>query len=381
MINEALDAEGRFVDFVDAGVKGKPRLGVAALKTSITDVAKCIVNDDGLDGFDVGSSVEYEIALQVPDLSGFSAVSYDSYVFNVADVAEAGLTLPAASEVKVLMDVPSPDTDVTGTSGLTIGVSGDTLSVNGLKTVFAEPSGSGVANKAAIPAGSLIRVRYQAVLNTGASFSAPGGGALNPNANTATLTRSKSDTGTETKTATANAYSFKLDLVKVDKDDTSKKLGGAKFEVSRDGQALKFTKLSDELYRLDAAGGTEVVAHTDGTLSLQGVEARELSFKETTAPSGYFKVSDFTVEVVPVWDVEATQVTVASYRTGGTNLAYVSQDGRSVVVADPAHSLTNLPYTGGIGILILLIVGALILVFAIRPYYLAKRAEATANLI
>jgi hypothetical protein len=187
--------------------------------------------------------------------------------------------------------------------------------------------------------------------------------------------------GTESRSATANAYTFKLDLVKVDKDDTSKALGDASFEVSRDGQALKFTQVSAGVYRLDAAGGTEVTTHTDGTLSLLGVEARELSFKETTAPSGYFKVSDFMVEVVPVWNADASEVTVSSYRTGGSNLAYVSQDGRSVVVADPSKSLANLPYTGGIGILLLLIVGGVFLMVAVRPYYLSHRAEVTANIL
>jgi hypothetical protein len=195
------------------------------------------------------------------------------------------------------------------------------------------------------------------------------------------LTRSKNDGGAESKTATANAYSFKLDLVKVDKDDTSKALGDAKFEVSRDGQALKFVKLSDGVYQLDAAGGTEVVTHTDGTLSLQGVEARGLSFKETTAPSGYFRVSDFTVDIRPEWDADATQITKVTYATSGTNLAYVSQDGRQVMVLDPAWSLANLPYTGGVGILVLLIVGGLMLAFAVRPYILSKRAERDANLV
>ncbi|MEE8724959.1 MAG: hypothetical protein SOI15_02655, partial [Bifidobacterium crudilactis] len=385
VFNEDLGDEGRFVDFVDAGVKGKPRLGVAVLKTTVTDVAKRIVNDAGLDGFDVGASVEYEIALRVPDLSGFSSVSYASYAFDVVDVAEPGLTLPVVSGVRVLVDVPSPDTEVTNTSGLTLGVSGDTLTVAGLKAVFAEDSGGHVANKAALPAGSLIRIRYMAVLNTNASFSAPGGGALDPNVNTVTLTRSMSDGTSETRSAAANAYSFKLDVVKVDKDEVSRPLGGAGFEVSRDGQALKFVDVGSGVYRLavpgDAAPVGEVFSHADGTLTLLGVEARELSFRETTAPSGYFTVSDFRVEVIPVWNPDASEVTVASYRTNGSSLAYVSQDGRSVVVADPSKSLANLPYTGGVGILLLLIIGGVFLVVAVRPYYLSHRAEATANIL
>ncbi|MEE8703278.1 SpaA isopeptide-forming pilin-related protein [Bifidobacterium crudilactis] len=382
VFNEDVGDEGRYVDFADAGVKGKPRLGEASLKSMVTDVAKRIVNDAGMDGFDVGSEVEFEIALRVPDLSGFSSVSYAAYELAVSDVAEPGLTLPAASGVRVLMDVPSPDTDVTSQlPPSSITVSGQMLTVSGLKAVFAEDAGGHVANKAVLPVGSLMRIRYRAVLNAGASYSVPGGGGLGSNENTVTLTRSKSDGSPETKSATANVYTFKVDLVKVDKDEVSKRLGGAQFEVSRDGQVLKFLRLSDGVYRLDAAGGTAVVTHTDGTLSLLGVEARGLSFKETTAPSGYFKVSDFGVDIRPVWNEDATQVTKVTYATSGTNLAYVSKDGEQVVVLDPAWSLANLPYTGGVGILVLLIIGGLILAFAIRPYILSKRAERDANLV
>ncbi|MCI1661045.1 MAG: hypothetical protein LKI41_07910, partial [Bifidobacterium psychraerophilum] len=402
VFNPDLGDDGGLVDFADAGVKGKPRLGRASLKTSVLDVSKRVLNDAGMDGFDLGASVEYEIALQVPDLSSFAALPYSSYVFALSDVADAGLTLPAASSVRVLMDVDpstgasSPGTDVTGTPGLSVSVSGQTVSVDGLKAVFAESDGaSGVRNKADVPVGSLIRIRYAAVLNTGASLSSPGGGALDPNVNTATLTRSRiagvspgwddAGAGVESRSAVAHAYVFGLDLVKVDKDDTTRVLGGAGFEVTRDGQVLRFTKLSDGVYRLAVPGDTgvlnEVFSHTDGTLKLLGVEARGLSLRETTAPSGYFKVPAFMVEVLPVWNTDATEVTLASYRTHGTSLAFVSQDGRAVMVADPAHSLANLPYTGGVGILILLVLATLFLVFAVRPYYLSHRAETTANIL
>nr|WP_274955215.1 SpaA isopeptide-forming pilin-related protein [Bifidobacterium crudilactis] len=349
-----------------------------------------------MDGFDVGSEVEFEVALRVPDLSGLSNVSYDSYVFDVADEAASGLTLPAdGSGVEVFVDALSP-TEPQTLPPSSIAVSGDTLSVDGLKAVFAESSGSGVRNQDAVPVDSLIRIRYRAVLNASAVVSSPvEGESLKPNVNAVTLTRSYTDSategwtdngdGTESKSATANVYSFTVDVVKLDKDDRSTTLGGVGFEVSRDGEPLRFEKVVDGVYRLAVSGeggATQAVTtHTDGTLSLQGVEARELSFKETKAPSGYFRVSDFTVDIRPVWNEDATQVTKVTYATAGTNLAYVSKDGRQVTVLDPAWSLANLPYTGGMGILILLIVGGLMLVFAVRPYVLSKRAERDANLV
>jgi fimbrial isopeptide formation D2 family protein len=400
VFNEVLGGDGGFVDFANAGVKGKPRLGQAALKTTVTDIAKRIVNDAGLDGFDVGSQVEYEIALQVPDLNDFS-VPYDAYEFRVEDTADSGLTLPDASGVKVLLDTPSPDTDVTGAlPSSSVTVSGQTLTLTGLKTLFADDNGSsGVTNK--LPAGSLIRIRYTAVLNKEhATYAVPTSGVVAANMNEAKLTRSHvgavsegwtdagAGAGVESKMVKANAYSFRVELSKRDKDDLSTTLVGARFKVLRDGRPLDFVEVpaaGSGVYRLAVAGDTGVTQSVetvaDGKLTVQGVEARELVFEEIAAPSGYFKVSDFTVDVRPIWDADATLVTELAYVTSGSNLAYVSEDGRQVIVLDPAWSLANLPYTGGIGILVLLIVGGLILAFAIRPYILSKRAERDANLV
>ena len=382
VFNEALEdvVEDGMVDFADAGVKGKPRLGQAALKSDFADVYKRIVNDPGMDGFDVGSEVEYEIALRVPDLTKLDGVvSFGDYVFEVADVLPSGLDVTGTlASVRVFVG----DAERTGDASVTL--QDGRLTVSGLKALFAVAGSSPVVNDAGVvPVNGVVRIRYAAVLADGALVSKPGVDGLKPNANTVTLTRSTGPSATESKTATANVYSFTVDVVKLDKDDRSTRLGGVGFEVSRDGKPLKFVG-SAGVYRLAVAGETgsaTVATKADGTLSLQGVEARELSFKETKAPSGYFKVSDFTVDIRPVWNEDATQVTKVTYATSGTNLAYVSQDGRQVTVLDPAWSLANLPYTGGIGILVLLVVGGLMLVFAVRPYVLSKRAERDANLV
>jgi hypothetical protein len=279
-------------------------------------------------------------------------------------------------------------------------VSGQTLTVTGLKALFAESDGaSGVRNKAVVPAGSLIRLRYTAVLNKEhAEYSAPTSGVVTANVNEVTLTRSRvgvvsegwtdAGAGVESKMVSANVYSFRVELSKRDKDDVSTTLVCARFKVLRDGQPLDFVEVpaaGSGVYRLAVAGDTGVTQSVEsvagGKLTVQGVEARELVFEETMAPSGYFAVSDFMVDVRPVWDADAMLVTKVTYATSGTNLAYVYEDGKQVMVLDPAWSLANLPYTGGIGILVLLVVGGLMLAFAIRPYYLSKRAERDANLV
>jgi fimbrial isopeptide formation D2 family protein len=391
VLNEGLGNAGdsaAYVDFADAGVNGKPRLGQAALKTTVTDVAKFVVNDPGLDGFDVGSRVDFEVQVPVPS-SLPDGVSFDDYVFDVSDSPDSSLKFDVSRGVSVLLDAQ----DVSGELAGDITFTEDSLKVSEVGKLFAEGGSSQVVLRAGM-SGKTVLIRYSAMLQADALLSKPAD--VKTNANTVTLTRTKStvlpdgwtldgDAGTEWKQASAKVYSFRVDVVKADKDALSTKLAGAEFEVSRDEQTLKFVKLAGEgEYRLATQGETGVTTVSTGAggkLSLQGVEARGLSFKETVAPSGYFKVSDFAIGTVPTWNEDVSAVTAVSYESSGSNLANVSEDGGHVVVLDPAWSLANLPYTGGIGILILLVVGALILVFAIRPYVLSKRAERDANLI
>ncbi|XOQ63838.1 MAG: hypothetical protein ACFWT0_04315 [Bifidobacterium crudilactis] len=74
------------MDFLDASLNGGPSFGAAAVKTMMTGIAKRVVGDTGMDGFDVDSSVDYEIALLVPDSSSFSGAACNSYQFNLIDV-------------------------------------------------------------------------------------------------------------------------------------------------------------------------------------------------------------------------------------------------------------------------------------------------------
>ncbi|MFT8532161.1 isopeptide-forming domain-containing fimbrial protein [Bifidobacterium aquikefiri] len=393
--NEDL-SDGVMVDFADAGVNGKHRLGVAELKTMRMELSKRIINDGGVDGFDVGGSVEFEIAVKVPDLTGYTSTGYSSYEFSLSDVAAAGLTLPDASGVRVLMDVdPStgvsaPNTDVT--SQVSVAVSGQTLTVDELKALFAQ-NASPVENKTTVPAGSLVRVRYAAVVNENAEWT-DAEGTVESNDNTVTLTKTQSDGNVDTSvSATARVYSFVLNMVKVDKDHTSTFLPGAEFEASRskaDGSGTETLEFMGQgagsgVYRLAVSGDTgattTLITGTNGRLALQGVEARAITLKETKAPDDYFGMPNVGVGAVAVWTPTLSDVQVVSYRTSGSVLASVSSDGSTIMLADPSVSLMNLPYTGGVGIMILLTLGVSITILAIRPYYLSHCAEATANLI
>lgn len=406
VFNANLGTDGTFVDFADGGIKGKPQLGVAMIKSSSTALSKRVLNDTNMDGFEIGQKVDFQIAARVPNLAGFSSVNYANYHFSLVDEAALGLIMPSSdAAIHVYMDVnpttglAAVDTDVT--DQINIDISGQTITISGLKALFAKAGSGGKVENNDVPVGSFIRVRYSASVGSNISFSTPGGGGMKPNVNTVTIdTVDASGASNTSQTAEAHVYSFQMDLLKVDKDDQTRFLEGAEFKVSReklfgDGREdLHFVDTGDSVYRFATANeiaagkdstGADVtdvlVSQGQGNITIQGVEARTLRLKETHAPDDYFEIPAFTVDPTPVWNIDGSEVTLVSWRVSGTALAYVSQDGRTIVMADPSKTLINLPYTGGTGVMLLLLIAISITVLGIRPYYVAHSAEATANLI
>lgn len=115
-------------------------------------------------------------------------------------------------------------------------------------------------------------------------------------------------------------FSAQLNLEKVAFNDAATKLAGAEFEVTKDGQPVKFVKSSDGLtYTLstdpNASTTNKVVfgVDVDGTIkpvTLDGLAADTsdpvtYTFKETKAPAGYIlgeNAVTFTVKVTPNFD-------------------------------------------------------------------------------
>ncbi len=123
-----------------------------------------------------------------------------------------------------------------------------------------------------------------------------------------------------TITDTEQLFSAKLDMEKVAFNQIGTKLAGAEFEVTKDGQPVKFVKSSDGLtYTLstdpNASTTNKVVfgVDVDGTIkpvTLDGLAADTsdpvtYTFKETKAPAGYIlgeNAVTFTVTVTPKFD-------------------------------------------------------------------------------
>ena len=150
-------------------------------------------------------------------------------------------------------------------------------------------------------------------------------------------------------------YQGNITLTKTGENDV--KLANAGFEVrkdSKDSKALKFTKLTDGVYKYDPNGTeTEVFTKADGTVKVQGLNVGTYYFKETTAPKGY-SVNQNQSEATLAVEGKASAVLTATTSMTDTKLS-------------------ALPSTGGIGTTIFTIAGCLIMVTAAGLFFASRK--------
>ena len=142
---------------------------------------------------------------------------------------------------------------------------------------------------------------------------------------------------------------FEIPVFKYTGTDTA--LAGAKFILSTDPnctdstKTLKFKLNSDNKYRYDTNGTTELASLTDGMIHIEGIKAGTYYLKETEAPKGYNLLK--TIQKIEILED-------GSIKLNGT------ENTGNVRVQNNKGSL--LPSTGGMGTtLIYLIGGALVL--------------------
>lgn len=142
---------------------------------------------------------------------------------------------------------------------------------------------------------------------------------------------------------------FEIPVFKYTGTDTA--LAGAKFILSTDQnctdstKTLKFKLNSDNKYRYDTNGTTELASLTDGMIHIEGIKAGTYYLKETEAPKGYNLLK--TIQKIEILE------------DGSIKLNATENKG-NVRVQNNKGSL--LPSTGGMGTtLIYLIGGALVL--------------------
>lgn len=152
-----------------------------------------------------------------------------------------------------------------------------------------------------------------------------------------------------------NVYQGNITLTKTGENDV--KLANAGFEVrkdSKDSNALKFTKLTDGVYKYDPNGTvTEVFTKADGTVKVQGLNVGTYYFKETTAPKGYSVNQNQSEATLAVKDKASAVLTATTSMTD--------------------TKLSALPSTGGIGTTIFTIAGCLIMIAAAGLFFASRK--------
>ncbi len=131
---------------------------------------------------------------------------------------------------------------------------------------------------------------------------------------------------------------YKISLVKLDKDDSTKELAGAKFKLEKQNEEGKWVVF-----------GTEQITNDDGVAAWDGLGEGSYRLTETEAPKNYIKVNK---------PLEVTLATDANTKTNIANVTFTNGEA---------------PHTGGSGTLIYTIVGLIILGGAAAVLIVSRR--------
>jgi len=298
---------------------------------AIGDLEK-LVKDNETDGFEelaevaIGDTVTYQVTFTTSNYAVYevevegvkSTVSKQIQKYTVSD------TLPNFLEKVTITSVTVDGTAITT----------PTFTNNAFDIVWAE-KGQNLYNN-----GAKVVVTYTATITENVAV----GGT--DNKNTVTVKWTDEDDKTAELSDTANVHSYKMNLTKVDENNT--KLDGAKFKLydaATEGTEIKVVKVSDGVYRVAKTGETGVEIEA-GEVVVNGLDADvNYYLEETVAPAGYNKLT--------------ARQAVTLVTTGEETTTIADAD---VTVENKKG--TELPSTGGIGTTIFYALGAVMVIGA-----------------
>lgn len=220
-----------------------------------------------------------------------------------------------------------------------------------------------------------IQVDYSATVTSDAVIGTTG------NDNKAVLTYGNNSTTTES--STTKTYVWEMGVRKfanLGGDDTNHALADAEFQLyKKDGDTQKYAKFvktsTTSVYKLtgwtnNATEATKVKTPANGNITFEGLDAGTYYLEETTAPTGYNKL---TAPITVVID-RGTLPTVAS-QTISYTVKYGDTTADDHVVRVENKAGTVLPSTGGIGTTLFYVIGGGLMVAAIVLLVTKKRME------
>lgn len=300
--------------------------------------------------FDVGEYAEFKITGKVPDTTG-----YTSYTYIISDTWTDGLELDIEKVLFTVTIGDNPITDVTPVYNQNN--KGFTLTFDMTKYQEGE-----------YQVGDLIVVTYNLKITEDAINSSN-------TKNSATLTYSN-DPKDLTKTTTTppveeRVYSSKIEVLKVDGEDTEVLLSGAKFVLQNSEGKYYAAILSDDSKLLEVlwkdtleeatvftTNENGVLTYNEVLIGFEGLMDGDYKLIETEAPEGYNKIpKPIDVTVAGTEDENENKVPVVTSLTVENN-----------------HG-TSLPSTGGIGTTLFIIIGSLLLVSSVVLLIANKRIK------
>ncbi|MFT9009134.1 MAG: SpaA isopeptide-forming pilin-related protein [Bifidobacterium sp.] len=410
-----------FVDYEDVG-GNKRELGVGVLKNEdIPYMWKEITN--GENGFGIHDVVQYQITYPIPAIGTHSTDT--SYAISIADVPGAGITFDESETVNSLSITAGKNpVELSKVDGITAAVTGGTFNLGGIEKLFIGGSsgawtdlqkltvdvidwqGEPDTEIVDVSPGTLLYIRFTARVNNNAvsidatqyphnDAKAATNPDLAPNTATATLTQPGVNDPDDKDSATA--YVFGINLKKVNKGNHKQTLEGAEFAIKRlkDDKDLNFDSIGSGEFELTWSGVSVPTSFSNGVFKITGLSAGKYEFTETKSPSGYYALDPFIVVIKPNWFtsidhyksgqiVDTLEYSVEDVADDTVWIGDLNTDTgkyQTVYVGDPESNVANLPYTGGIGIAIFLIVGICVTVVGIRAHRQSVKAETAATAI
>ncbi len=349
------------------------------IKADIPDVTKDIVVDSKAvkgNTFNINDTVNFRLTGLLP--KNFD--SYKTYSYKFTDTVSKGLTL-----------VYNPDKDETKTSLKATVKNGETeteLPSEQYKvTVTKKESGEtelGVefsdlhnlvdtsGEKVTVDSSSNIIINYTAVVNENAVPGVLG----NPNKVYLEYSNNPNNSSKgQTTEKIVYVYEFGLALTKL-ASDTNKPLQGAEFILSKtEGEKTYYAQFKEaskagENRKLQgwvetSEQATSLATDADGKINVEGIEAGTYTLTESKTPTGYNTMKSVTFTITANIDENGVLKGLSAVLDGDSTNVSISNDGiidtGIIPITLVNQRASNLPFTGGMGVVAIYILGGVLL--------------------
>ena len=345
-------------------------------KANIPTVDKWVKNDakksDGSEsdwGKVADSQVEQELNYKLVGTVANNVATYDTYYYKFTDKLSAGLTADVNSiHVKILNG--TTETEITSGFKKNVASNNDATDAKDqtstLSVEFADLKAAAKAENVTLDSNSKVIVYYNAKLDKTKAFKVASLG--NPNEVYLTYSNNpNTDSKGDTQHHEVKDYTYKLNIVKQGDGTEKQKLQGAMFTIKATGADEGTT---DKFVQADGSLGAtahEFSTDSNGEIHVSGLDAGTYTVSETTAPTGYNKVADFTFTITPTWNDAKTELQSLAVEEVEDNSnaveSAVSNGQVNLTVTDKAGH--GLPLTGQAGVTLTFVAGALVLAFGV----------------